>query len=116
MSLSELWTMPVVVMQPLVEHAGAFVGVSIDEGVGPFSQGRLDEALGLAVGARRVGARTNVSKTEPLQRLAEGVRDEGRAVVGHDATDLDTELGVVGDGSLEEGDGEPTVSSAASSA
>jgi len=47
--------MPVVVVNPLIESLGTLVGVLIDKGVGPFPDGRLDEALGLTVGLRPVG-------------------------------------------------------------
>src|SRR5687767_4579611 len=43
-------TMPVVVMDPAFKHGGSLRGVVVGNTVGPFSERRLDEALGLAVG------------------------------------------------------------------
>ena len=42
--------MPVVVVEPGVEMGGAVWGGKVGAGVGPFAEGSLDEALGLAVG------------------------------------------------------------------
>jgi hypothetical protein len=42
--------MPVVVMDPVVQGPGALGRALVGEAVGPFAQGALDEALGLAVG------------------------------------------------------------------
>ena len=40
-------------------------------GIGPFSQGSLDEALGLAVGSGRVGSGADVLEAEPSTGVAE---------------------------------------------
>ncbi|MNZ92273.1 hypothetical protein D3C78_1112930 [compost metagenome] len=52
--------MPVVVMQPGRQVRGSLLGAVIAPGVGPLTQGRLDEALGLAVGAWRIGLGADV--------------------------------------------------------
>ena len=74
----------------------------IGPGVGPLAQRGLDEALGLAVGFRRIGLGAYVLETEPLAQPAESKGLVARAVVGHDALDLDAEAFVVGKSSLEE--------------
>ena len=45
----------------------------------------LDEALGFSVGARCVGARSDMAHLGPAESLAEGGASIGRAVIGHDA-------------------------------
>ena len=45
--------------------------------IGPLTQEQLDEALGLAIGFRRVGSRPNVPDPEHPQRLVEQPRDIG---------------------------------------
>ena len=49
-------TMEVVMLGPGREMLIAFLGVEVMTNVGPFAQGGLDKAFGLAVGARSVGA------------------------------------------------------------
>lgn len=53
-------------------------------GVSPLAQGGLNEALGLAIGARRVGSRAQVLEPKPSAGFGKDVRDIGRAVIGHD--------------------------------
>ena len=50
---SGVWPVPVVHVDPRGEVGGALVRGLVGPGVGPFLHGRLDEALGLAVGPRR---------------------------------------------------------------
>ena len=57
-------TMPVVVMKPGGHLCGALLGNFIGTSVNPLSKGGLDEAFGFAIGARCVGAREVVAKTE----------------------------------------------------
>ena len=61
--------MPVVAVQPEGQFGGAFVGGVVRAGVGPFAQAGLDEALGFAVGFRRVGPGAQMLDPEPAQRL-----------------------------------------------
>src|SRR4029450_10483880 len=51
---SLMGAMPIVVMDPALEHVGTLRGMVIRDAVGPFTKRRLDEALGLAVGLRPV--------------------------------------------------------------
>ena len=68
---------------PAGEGAGAARARGIGEAVGPAAQQSLDEALRLAVGARRVGPRAQVAEPELLAALPPGARAVGGAVVGH---------------------------------
>ena len=82
----------------------AFLRVEVVADVSPFAQGGLDEALGLAVGARSVGTGEAVLDAE-LE--AGGAKLSGAiagAVVGEQASDGDAVLGVEGDGGVQEGD------------
>lgn len=67
--------MPVVVVQPVIEHSGAMIGMIIDEG--PLA----DEAFGLAVEPWGVGSGADVPQAEPVQCAGEFARHERRAVV-----------------------------------
>src|SRR5258708_23023613 len=54
-------------------------------GVSPLAQGRLDEALGLAVGFGRIGAGSDMFNPELATGLGKGQGGEAGTVVGHDA-------------------------------
>src|ERR1019366_538053 len=71
----------------------------------PFTQGRLDEALGLAVGLWGVGFGADMLEAHGLAGVAEGSGSIAGTVVGHDAGYGDGEAFVVGEGGLQEGDG-----------
>lgn len=90
-------------MKPPRQFGGALDGSIISAGVCPFAQARLDEALGLSIGLRRIGLCEDVLQAEALACLAEGFGTVAGAVVGHDALDLHTQACVIGDGRLEEG-------------
>ena len=64
---------------------------SIGASVGPSSRHRLDEALGLAIGAWRVGPRENLADAVRLAERTEVVRAVAPSVVGEDAFDPDSE-------------------------
>src|SRR5215470_6931313 len=93
--------MPVVVVQP-TDHSGAAHGRGrVGATIGPLPQERLDEALGLAIGARRVRPGTRVP--EP-RALAGGRKDVGavaRAVVRHEPPDADAMAPKPGEGAPE---------------
>jgi hypothetical protein len=76
-------------------------------GIGPFAQGGLDEALGLAVGARRVGSGSLVRQSARLQGAGEELAAVSGAVVSHDALDDDAMGGEPRQRVLEEADGAP---------
>jgi hypothetical protein len=73
--------------------------------VGPLAQGGLDEAFGLAVGARSVRAGEAVLDAELEAGSAEVSGAIARTVVGEQAADGDAVLGIEGDGGAQEGDG-----------
>jgi len=73
----------------------------VGTGVGPFSEHGLDEAFGLAVGARGVGPRKSVFDVL-LERHAEASVAVAGAVVGKDATDREAEAWEVSACSVEE--------------
>ncbi len=83
----------------------SLLGVLEGSGVGPFSKRRLNEALGLAVGLRRVGFGSDVLDAELLAGARESSGLVAASVVGHDTLDRDAEALEVGDGGEEEGDG-----------
>ena len=97
--------MPIVSVQPDRQLRGAPVGCWISDGIGPFPEGGLDEALGLAVGFGRVGLGAEVFDAELPAGVAEGEGFITTAIVGHDAGDGDAEALVIIYRRLEEGDG-----------
>lgn len=98
-------TVPIVPMQPYGQFGGSVVRGRIGDGVGPFPESSLDEALGLAVGLGRIGLGPDMLEAEVSAGLGEGFRPVAGAVVGHDAGDGDAEACIIGDRRLEEGDG-----------
>src|SRR5258708_39361988 len=83
----------VVFGDPGLRGVSSLGGGLIGAGGGPFAQGRLDEALGLAVGARRVGAGSDVPEGECREAIAGGVAAVSGAGVGHDTLDRDAGAG-----------------------
>ena len=64
--------MMVVVAEPAVKGGGAFGAGAVDRAVGPAGEHRADEALGLAVGLRAVGAGAQVADAERCGRRGRG--------------------------------------------
>src|SRR6266403_1105326 len=96
---------PIVPMQPNGQVLGAASGCRIGDGVSPFPERGLNEALGLAVGFGRVWFCADVLEAEIAAGLGESFRSVAGAVVGHDPRDDDAEAFVVSDSRLEKGDG-----------
>ena len=96
---------PVVVVEPAGQVCGAHLGAGVGEGVGPLAQRRLDEALGLAVGAGPVRAGESLSDTQFPAGGGELLGAIARAIVAEHATDGDAETPVVGHGRAQMGDG-----------
>src|SRR3954469_11116612 len=96
--------MPVVSVQPDRQRTGAVVRGGVGLSVGPFAQGSLDEALGLAVCLGRIRLGPDVLEAELTAGAAEGLGPKAGALVGHHTGNRDAEVRVVGDRSLEEGD------------
>src|SRR4051812_43340772 len=79
----------VVIAQPCRHSFGSLGRALEGSGVEPFAQGCLDEAFGLAVGAWRVWPGSLVADAAICECLSKEPAFVGRAVVGHDALDLD---------------------------
>src|SRR3954453_22818255 len=96
--------MPVVSVQPDRQRSGAVIRGGVGLSVGPFAQGGLDKALGLAVCLGRIGLGPDVLETEIAAGGAEGLGAIAGAIVGHHTGNCDAEVRAVGDRRLEEGD------------
>ena len=79
----------VVGVEPGQQSVGALLRVIEGSCVSPFAQCGLDEALGLAVGARGIGAGKDVPHPAAAAQVGNKVRTVGGAVIGHDASDRD---------------------------
>src|SRR3954469_11313320 len=95
---------PVVSVQPDRQRSGAVIRGGVGLSVGPFAQGGLDKALGLAVCLGRIRLGPDVLETEIAAGAAEGLGAIAGAIVGHHTGNRDAEVRVVGDRGLEEGD------------
>jgi hypothetical protein len=78
-------------MQPEGQFLGASLQGGIGLGVSPFSEGGLDEALGLAVGLWGVGLGTDVLEPAIAAGVTEVERPVARAVIGHHPGNADAE-------------------------
>ena len=90
--------MPVVAVKPDGQFGGALIGCVVGSRIGPLAQARLDEALGLSIGPGRVGFGPQVLDPEPAESLGIAAGAKARAIVGHDALDLDAEVSKVAQG------------------
>ncbi|MDR8655675.1 hypothetical protein XD33_01195 [Staphylococcus aureus] len=73
--------------------------------VSPLTQGRLDEAFGLAIGLWAVRSGKAVLDAQLMAQRGEGAAAKGRAIVGEQALDGHAQALVVGHCVLEELDG-----------
>ena len=89
-------TMPVVVMKPGEHVVIALARGLIRAGIDPLPKSSLDKALGLAIGARGIGASEVVAQAELNTSLAEGMGAVAVAVVGEQAADANAQRGVIG--------------------
>ena len=80
-------------------------GMGISVSVGPFAEGSLDEALGLAVGFWSVGSCEAMFEAESGDGDAHEVRAVAGAVVGVETLGVDAVLAEEGERGVEEGDG-----------
>ena len=76
--------MPIVAVQPSWQLRCAMPQRRRGDGVSPFTQGCLGEALGLAVCLGRVGPCPDVFEAEDFAGGAEGAAFIAAAVIGHD--------------------------------
>src|SRR6266478_1110611 len=98
-------TVEVVMLDPGRKLLITFFRVEVMANVGPLAQGGLDEAFGLAVGARRVRAGEAVLDGEWETSGAKVAGAIAGAVVGEQSGNDDAVLGVEGDRGAQEGDG-----------
>src|SRR5262245_661213 len=94
----------VVVPEPSVKSCGALVAVAVDRAVGPPAEHGADEALGLPVCLRAIGAGAQVADSK--RTAGKGVADRkiGAAVVGDELLDLDSVATVKGPRTMQERD------------
>ena len=97
--------MEVIVVKEEVKACGALVGMGVGVSVGPFAEGSLDKAFGLAVGLWSVGPGEAVLEAEGGDGGAHGVGAVAGAIVGVDALGGDAVLLQESEGGVEEGDG-----------
>ena len=98
-------TMPVVVVEEGRQMCRSLAGMRVSISIGPFAQGSLDEAFGLAVGARSIGPGEALFETEAFDLGGVGRAAIAGAVVGIEALWLDAEFLEKSERSVEEGDG-----------
>jgi hypothetical protein len=82
---------PVVLVGPAWERSGSLCGVLEGLRVGPFVESGLDEALGFAIGARRVRPGEAMFEPQLTAYPGEAVGLIARPVVGQDAPGRDAE-------------------------
>ncbi len=87
-------TVPVVVVQPLVQHGIALVRGGVLAGVSPLAQAGLDESLGFAIGPRRVGLGSDVLDAKGFEQFGKGCGAIAGSVVGQDPPEGNSQAGV----------------------
>ncbi len=93
-----MWAGEVVMLEPGQQVLIAFFGIDPVADIGPFAKRGLDKALGLAVGAGRIGSRETVANAELRAALAKLPGAIATAVVGKQVADADAVLGIKSDG------------------
>ena len=74
--------MPIVMMDPSIEHVSALRRMIVGNTVCPLTQGRLDESLGLAIGLRSIWSSKAMFDFQAAAGLGEGFGAECCAVIG----------------------------------
>ena len=97
-------SVPIIAMRPGWKLVASLRGGLIGDPIGPFPEGGLYEALGLAVGSRGVESGTDMADVEFGTEISEDPGSVARSMVGHNAFNGDPEVLIVGDGGLEKGD------------
>jgi len=95
---------PVIDRQVTGQPGVLLLGILERHRIGPFLAEGLDEPLGLAVGARRVGPDADVLELEDAASLGKALGDVGRAVIAHHLTALDALAVEPGQGPAQEAD------------
>ena len=98
-------SVPVVAVEPCWQISFALLRRLVFDGVSPFPDRRLHEALGLAVGLGRVGFGAQVLDAEIGAGFGKGARAIALAIIGHDAIYADAKALVKGKGGPEMGNG-----------
>ena len=93
---------PVVIVEEGREAQRALVGMGVGVSVSPLAEGGLDEALGLAVSLRAIGAGETLLEAEGGDGGAHGTGAVAGAVVGIDALGVDAVLGKESERGVEE--------------
>ena len=93
-------SVPVVAVEPCWQISFALLRRLVFDGVSPFPDRRLHEALGLAVGLGRVGFDAEIGAG-----FGKGARAIALAIIGHDAIYADAKSLVKGKGGPEMGNG-----------
>ena len=86
--------MPVVAVQPVRQGRDALMRADVSARIAPLAQGGLDEALGLAVGARRVRPGAAMTQARRATGRGELPAAVAAAVAGQDFPDRHPEPGV----------------------
>src|SRR4030095_283766 len=98
-------SMPVIAVQPFWQIGRPLARMAIGASIGPLAQCGLDEALGCAVGARRIAPGKDVPQAPAAASGDERQRAEYLGVVGHDAAHLHTQVAVVARSVIHKGGG-----------
>jgi len=91
----------IVVMKEAREELSAVVGGVVSTGISPFAGEGLDEAFGLAVGLRAIGAGEEMFEAQLAAGGGEAFGAVSGAAVGEDGLDGDAMILVEGDGLVE---------------
>jgi hypothetical protein len=94
----------VVVPEPSVKGCGALLAVAVDRAVCPAAEHGADEALGLPVCLRAVGAGAEVADAERAAGHGVSDREIRGAVIGDELLDLDPVAAVEGSCAAQERD------------
>jgi hypothetical protein len=88
-------------MEVELEESGAVVTGVVGASISPFASDGLDEAFGLAIGLRAIGASEEMMEAQIFAGGGEEFWSIGRALVGEDGADGDAVGPVEGDGLVE---------------
>src|SRR5262245_21623325 len=94
--------MPIVVMDPTLEHVSPLRRMVVGDPIGPLAKGRLDKALRLAVGLRPIGSGKAVSDAQAFTGMVNGPGAESPAIVGEYASHTHAQGTEVGNGVMQE--------------
>ena len=100
-----VWSVPVVVVEPVGEPVVSLLGVLVGTSISPFSECGLDEAFCFSVGARGVGFGATVFDSRSAAGLSELSGTVAGAVIGEHGFEADAELCIPGERGVKSGDG-----------